>query len=161
MSSPKQDAIRKYRETSKKLADPKMLHELRKLFEKTYTLPELLDWLHSKLHWDKGRITRYNDPISILNHGKGRCAEYSILFTAFCLAHGYRARVVLDLTDHVWTEVWNPEQKRWIHVDPSEKRIDDPKMYERKWKKNLTQVYAFENGRMENVTKNYKLNEKE
>jgi len=42
-------------------------------------------------------------------------------------------------------------------VDPSEKRIDDPKMYERDWKKHLKKVYAFENGSMENVTRRYKL----
>jgi hypothetical protein len=44
-----------------------------------------------------------------------------------------------------------------MHVDPSEKRIDDPKMYERDWKKNLTKIYAFENGEAEDVTENYKL----
>ena len=44
-----------------------------------------------------------------------------------------------------------------MHVDPSEKRIDDPKMYERDWKKNLKEIYAFENGNIENVTQRYKL----
>lgn len=61
------------------------------------------------------------------------------------------------MSDHVWTEVWNEKESRWVHVDPSEKRIDDPKMYERDWKKNLKEVYAFENARMENVTQRYKL----
>jgi hypothetical protein len=42
-------------------------------------------------------------------------------------------------------------------VDPSEKRIDDPLMYERDWKKNLKEIYAFENGNMENVTRQYKM----
>jgi peptide-N4-(N-acetyl-beta-glucosaminyl)asparagine amidase len=60
------------------------------------------------------------------------------------------------MTDHVWTEVWDDEKKRWVHVDPSEKRIDDPFMYERDWKKKLRKIYAFENGKMENVTKQYK-----
>jgi transglutaminase-like putative cysteine protease len=154
----KQEAIRKYRKISKQLADPKLHSELRKLFEKTYTLQELLDWLHTKLHWNKGKIPRHTTPLAILKHGQGRCGEYSILFTALCLAHGYRARIVIDLTDHVWTEVWNKEQNKWTHVDPSEKRIDDPKMYERDWKKNLQGVYAFENGKMKDVTKTYKLN---
>jgi hypothetical protein len=155
-----EDAVKKYKEISQHLADPKMLSKLRKLFDKTYTLPELLDWLHSKLRWDKGNIPRYNDPLKILNYSRGRCGEYSILFTALCLAHGYRTRIVLDMTDHVWTEVWNSSQKRWIHIDPSEKRIDDPKMYERDWKKALTKIYAFENGKTENVTKNYKRHSK-
>jgi hypothetical protein len=61
------------------------------------------------------------------------------------------------MSDHVWIEVWDKPQKRWVHVDPSEKRIDDPFMYERDWKKSVKKVYAFENGVMENVTKNYKL----
>jgi len=30
-------------------------------------------------------------------------------------------------------------------------------MYERDWKKNLKEVYAFENGHVENVTANYKM----
>jgi peptide-N4-(N-acetyl-beta-glucosaminyl)asparagine amidase len=61
------------------------------------------------------------------------------------------------MSDHVWTEIWNEKERRWMHVDPSEKRIDDPKMYERDWKKNLKEIYAFENGSVENVTQRYKL----
>jgi len=158
MSSLQQNSIKKYKEISERLTDAEMLSELRKLFKKTCTLQELLDWLHTRLQWDKGEITRYNEPLKILKYGRGRCGEYSILFTALCLAHGYHARIVLDMTDHVWTEVWDNTQRRWIHIDPSEKRIDDPKMYERDWKKTLTEVYAFENGKAENVTKNYKQN---
>ncbi len=61
------------------------------------------------------------------------------------------------MSDHVWTEVWDERHERWIHVDPSEKRIDDPEMYERDWKKDLKEIYAFENGITENVTKRYKI----
>lgn len=68
----------------------------------------------------------------------------------------HRARLILDMSDHAWTEVWNVELSMWIHVDPSEKRINDPKMYERDWKKNLKAIYAFENGKLEDVTKTYK-----
>lgn len=73
------------------------------------------------------------------------------------MAHGYRARLILDMSDHVWTEVWDKKERRWLHVDPSEKRIDDPFMYERDWKKDLREIYAFENGEIENVTEKYKL----
>jgi peptide-N4-(N-acetyl-beta-glucosaminyl)asparagine amidase len=120
-------------------------------------LKELLEWMHNRLKFTHEDILRHNDPLEILAYGKGRCGEFSILFTALCLAHNYQARIILDLSDHVWTEVWDAEQKRWVHVDPSEKRIDDPKMYERDWKKSLKEVYAFENGNIENVTKNYQL----
>ena len=157
MSRISTESIEKYRKLSKKLTDPSLLLELRKFFEREYTLTELLEWLHRKLKWSNDEITRHNDPIKILAYGKGRCGEFSILFTALCLAHNYRARLILDMSDHVWTEVWNEKQNRWIHVDPSEKRIDDPKMYERDWKKCLKEIYAFENGNLENVTKTYKI----
>jgi transglutaminase-like putative cysteine protease len=160
MSSFEQEAFEKYKEISKQITDPKTLSTLRKLFERTYTLQELLDWLHPKLQWSRGEITRYSNPLEILKYRKGRCGEYSILYTALCLAHGYRARIILDMTDHVWTEVWNPAQKRWMHIDPSEKKINDPKMYERDWRKKLAKIYAFENGKAEDVAKNYKFKRK-
>ena len=149
--------IKKYQRFSQKLANPNVLAELRNLFKREYSLPELLEWLHRKVKWSKGNIKRHNDPIEILAYGKGKCGEFSILFTALCLAHNYRARLILDMSDHVWTEVWNEKEKKWVHVDPSEKRIDDPEMYERDWKKNLKKIYAFENGDMKNVTRRYKL----
>lgn len=147
----------KYLELSKKLVDPSLLSKLRELFGRDLSLTELLEWLHDRVEWSDGDITRHDDPIEILAYGKGRCGEFSILFTALCLAHNHRARLVLDMSDHVWTEVWDEKHERWIHVDPSEKRIGDPKMYERDWKKDLKEIYAFENGIKENVTKRYKI----
>jgi len=150
-------AFEKYRELSKKLASQELHSKLMSYFERRYALAELLEWLHTKVKWTKEDILRHNEPLEIIDFGIGRCGEFSILFTALCLAHNYRARLILDMSDHVWTEVWDENQERWIHVDPSEKRIDDPFMYERDWKKNLTEIYAFENGNVENVTKNYKM----
>jgi peptide-N4-(N-acetyl-beta-glucosaminyl)asparagine amidase len=120
-------------------------------------MSELLEWVHARVKFSKGDIIRHNDPFEIIEYGQGMCREVSVLFTAVCLANNYRARIILDLSDHAWTEVWNVRQKRWIHVDPSERKIDDPEMYERDWRKNLMEVYAFENGVMEGVTKNYKI----
>lgn len=151
-----QNAIDKYRKASEELADSILSVRLRAFFDRRYTLSELLDWVHARMKWDKGQIERHNRPLEILAYGKGRCGEFSILFAAVCLANGYRARLVLDMSDHVWVEVWNQTTKQWMHVDPSESRIDDPLMYERDWKKSLSNVYAFENGKMENVTKNYR-----
>jgi hypothetical protein len=150
-------AIEKYREISKTLTDPALLTKLRSFFNRRYTLSELLDWIHENVKFDNGNIVRHNDPLEILAYGKGRCGEFSILFTSLCLAHNYRARLMLDMSDHVWTEVWENKQERWIHIDPSEKRIDDPLMYERDWKKNLQEVYALENGNVRNETKRYKM----
>jgi len=157
MANAHQDSISKYREISQKITDPSVLAELMVLFERRYTIAELLDWMHQRLKFDKSDIERHDNPVEILAYGRGRCGEFSILFTSLCLAHWYRARLILDMSDHVWTEVWGEPLKRWIHVDPSEKRIDDPFMYERDWKKNLTEIYAFENGTVENVTKDYKI----
>ncbi len=157
MSAVPRSCVEKYRRFSQKLANPNVLAELRNLFEREYTLPELLEWLHHKVKWSKGNIKRHNAPMEILAYGKGKCGEFGILFTALCLAHNYRARLILDMSDHVWTEIWNKKERRWVHVDPSEKRIDDPEMYERDWKKSLKKIYAFENGDMENVTRRYKL----
>ena len=154
-SNPK--IVEKYRTISINIANPPELKQLRSLFERRYSLQELLNWMHDRLKFAKGDIIRHNDPLEILDYGKGRCGEFSILFTALCLAHNYQARIILDLSDHVWTEVWDDEQKRWVHVDPSERRIDDPEMYVRDWKKTLKEIYAFENGNVENVTENYQL----
>ena len=157
MPLPSQKTVEKYQEVSKKLASRALLSKLRSLFERRCTLTELLEWLHEKVKWSKEEIIRHNDPLEIIAYGKGRCGEYSILFTALCLAHNYRARLILDMSDHVWTELWDEKEKRWVHVDPSEKKIDDPFMYERDWKKNLKEIYAFENGNIENVTERYKM----
>jgi len=156
-SLPSQEAIEMYRKISESLADPVLLNRFRKVFEKRQTLPELLEWVHARVKFNKGDITRHNDPLEIIEYGQGKCREFSVLFTAVCLANGYRARLILDLSDHAWTEVWNVELNKWIHVDPSEKRINDPEMYERDWKKYLKEVYAFEKGKLEDVTKNYKI----
>lgn len=150
-------SIEKYRRFSQRLANPEVLAELRGHFKEGCSLPDLLKWLHNKVRWSKGKIKRHNDPGEILKYGRGKCGEFGILFTALCLAHSYRARLVLDMSDHVWTEVWNDKERRWVHVDPSERRIDDPGMYERDWKKDLKEIYAFENGLMEDVTRRYKL----
>ena len=152
-----EEALQKYTELSDKLARKELHAELMGFFERRYTICELLDWLHAKVKWTEGPIVRHRNPLEIIDFGKGRCGEFSILFTTLCLTHNYRARLILDMSDHVWTEVWDNNKYRWIHVDPSEKKIDDPMMYERDWKKNLTRVYALENGNAENVTKNYKM----
>ncbi len=152
-----QTAIEKYRKVSIEFANPVLIAKLRTLLERKYTLVELLDWIHEKVSWSDNEMERHSDPLEILAYGKGRCGEFSILFTALCLANGYHARLILDMTDHVWTEVWEEAENRWVHVDPSEKRVDDPLMYERDWKKSLSNVYAFENGKMEDVTNSYKM----
>jgi hypothetical protein len=150
-------SVDNYRRISIQLANPRTLKQMRSKFDRRFSPEELLEWVHARLKFNNGNIERHSDPLEILAYGQGRCSEFSVLFTALCLAHNYRSRLILDMSDHIWTEVWNPTQKRWVHVDPSEKKIDDPKMYERDWKKTLKEVYALENGQVENVTAKYKL----
>ena len=151
------DYIAMYRGISRRLSEDSVITLLQTKFNEKQTLRRLLKWVHMRLTFDKGKIARHNDPFDILEYGRGKCREFSILFAAVCLANGYRARLILDISDHAWVEVWIPKKNQWIHVDPSEKRIDDPMMYERDWRKKLTGVYAFENGELCDVTDHYKL----
>lgn len=129
---------------------------LRALFNRDYNYSELLIWEHERLIYTNERIERHQDPFQIIEYGKGRCEEFAILYVGLCIAHGYQSRLVVDVYgDHVWAEVYL--HGRWVHVDPTEKIIDDPYMYERDWKKDVILVYAFEYGKVEDVTINYKL----
>lgn len=151
------EIIDMYRRISESLTESSMNIKLGRFFTRRLSLFELLEWLHLKVEFDKQVPVRHNDPLEVVQYGRGMCREFSLLYNAICLVNGYRARLVLDLEDHAWVEVWDKQLGRWVHVDPSEKRIDDPKMYERDWKKNLKEVYAFEKGKIEDVTRNYKL----
>jgi Rad4 transglutaminase-like domain len=64
-------------------------------------------------------------------------------------------RYVLDLTDHVWAEVWVPALGRYVHLDPCERAFDKPLMYESGWNKNLTHVISFSRYGAVNATSRY------
>ena len=130
--------------------------ELRALFDRSYDYVELLDWEHEKLVYTAESIERYEDPLQIVEYGKGRCQEFAILYVALTLAHGYQSRLVMDIYgDHSWAEI--NSQGVWTHIDPTEKRVDDPFMYERDWGKNLRLVLAFGSGTIEDMTPSYKM----
>jgi hypothetical protein len=101
--------VEKYRAISVNITGRSELKQLSRLFERRYSLKELLDWMHARLEFSREDIVRHNDSLKMLDYGRGRCGEFSILFKALCLAHDYKARIILDLSDHVWSEVWDDE----------------------------------------------------
>ena len=55
------------------------------------------------------RFPRYNSVAKVLETRQGRCGEYSAVMLQLALALGWRARIVVDWTDHLWVEVWVPD----------------------------------------------------
>jgi hypothetical protein len=62
------------------------------------------------------KFPRYNDPLKLLETRRGRCGEWANAFTFIATFMGLEARYVLDMTDHVWTEIWIPKEKRWVVI---------------------------------------------
>uniref|UniRef100_A0A0N5AZ52 Peptide-N(4)-(N-acetyl-beta-glucosaminyl)asparagine amidase n=1 Tax=Syphacia muris TaxID=451379 RepID=A0A0N5AZ52_9BILA len=117
------------------------------------------------------RFPRFNDPVKLLETRKGRCAEWANCFVLCCRALKYETRqevfsilillLVLDVTDHVWCELWMPDLDRWVHCDPCEAVYDVPLLYERGWGKKLSYVIAFAIDHIRDVTWRYTFNHKE
>jgi hypothetical protein len=144
-----------YLSIMKNLNQPETKKGLRILFERDYNYKELLFWEKDQIEFSWENIERRSNPLEILEYGKGRCEEFSILYVGLCLAHGYQSRLVVDIYgDHVWAEV--KIDNSWIHVD-TEGRFNDPYMYERDWGKKIDLIYAFEDGYFEDVTPKYKM----
>lgn len=101
------------------------------------------------------RFPRYNNPLKLMDSRVGRCGEWANCFTAILVALGYEARLILDWTDHVWTEYYSTSQNRWIHLDSCEKAVDSPLTYEQGWQKKLTYCIAFSRFDIQDVTWRY------
>jgi len=102
------------------------------------------------------RFPRYNNPRVLLETRTGRCGEWANCFTCLVRTLGYEARLVLDFTDHVWTEAL--VDGKWVHMDPCENAYDTPLVYERGWGKKLTYCFAYGPFEIVDVTKRYVLN---
>ena len=76
---------------------------------------------------------RYNKAAKLLETRQGRCGEYANLFGLFCRSVGFETRLVLDWSDHLWTEVRLGDS--WVMADACEGVIDKPSMYEHGWGK--------------------------
>ncbi|MGD6934780.1 MAG: transglutaminase-like domain-containing protein [Candidatus Bathyarchaeia archaeon] len=95
---------------------------------KNLTLQDLFTWQNKHLRYvdsfpwfGLGRPSA--DPKAIMNAGIGRCGEYSILFTAACIAVGYQARIVTVVKTDFLSGVHQFCQVKlngtWILVDSS------------------------------------------
>jgi hypothetical protein len=82
------------------------------------------------------------------------------------LVNKYKSRIVIDCSelrdnskraagDHVWNEIFVNE--RWMHVDPTDRRIDQPWMYAKEWGKDVNMVFAITENDITNVTDKYAL----
>ena len=103
------------------------------------------------------RFPRYNRCRTLMATRRGRCGEWANLFCLFCRAVGVETRYVLDLTDHVWVEVYDEARHRWVHCDCCEgpDAYDTPLLYETGWGKRLTYVFAFGRCEVVDVTRRY------
>ena len=101
---------------------------------------------------------RENDVLVLIRTRTGRCGELAILFTSFCLALGWQARLMFTkLDDHLWVEVY--ANGAWLPLDASapdvERLVKDPYLFER-WGWHLDQVYAVEPGRLPELVDTYR-----
>lgn len=117
-----------------------------------------------KVMWEtKVRLEgRLEEPIKILGSGfkvyvpedqglkaMGKCGEFALVYTGLCLVNDIPVRLVIDCSmktdnrstgDHVWNEIYI--NGSWVHVDPTENKVNQPYLYRDQWNKNVNRVYA-------------------
>lgn len=119
-----------YEKVCLNLSSNEVLDYFQKLFPQKLNYTQLLEWESTKLNYTTDREP-HDNPIEILNYGKGACGEFAILYITICLVNDILARlvtppyVISKVIDHVWVEV-NPskDNETWIHVDPTDSCVE-------------------------------------
>jgi hypothetical protein len=130
---------------------------------------QLLNWEHRHFKFTRGQLPkpRAEMPIEIILQAKGRCGEFALLYNGLTLANDYKTRMVIDCStlrdaskkaagDHVWNELL--ANGNWVHVDPTERRINQPSMYSLEWQKDVNLVLAISEKGIFDVTSYYDVN---
>jgi len=155
---------RYYLDVMRKCNDPSKKVIVRSWFSRGYNFTEIYDWVHGNLNFTSPD-QRHTDPINIKESGKGLCQEFSILYTAACLAHGYECRLVVATETsglgfsgcHAWAEVML--SGHWVHVDPSDRRWGEPLMYKQwSWGEHIgskVKIFAYGDSEVEDVSQSY------
>lgn len=106
---------------------------------------------------------RVYDPLDQRVKAMGKCGEFAWVYICSLIANGIDCRLVVDCSaktdnrtagDHVWIEVW--VNRAWLHVDPTENKIDQPDLYAVGWNKNVNLVYAITVDEVIDVTDTYR-----
>jgi hypothetical protein len=141
----------------------KKIRELVPAFGNSWSdLEKIIAWFQKFMTWDKtSTLKRFSYVPTLLKTQNGRCGEWAILFTAILNALNFRARLVFDFEDHVWTEVWFNVgvSGEWIHVDSTlnpPRSIDHPYTYFNDFHHKIVKILAFSPGSIEDVTERYR-----
>ena len=81
------------------------------------------------------RFPRHTNLVKILfGQRVGGSAEQAIVFTGLLVALGIKCRICKDLVSRrAWTEFWDDESDKWVHVDVAYQIFDNPLVYEKEW----------------------------
>jgi thiol-disulfide isomerase/thioredoxin len=122
--------------------------------ERRYKVSRVEDYQCSSCY-NTTSFCRYNDTGKLLQTKQGRCGEYANLFGAICRSMGWEVRYIMDVTDHVWTEVWLEDLQEWVMVDSCEGVVAETSMYEHGWQKKLSYIVAVSIDHVVDVTPRY------
>ncbi|MBL4938258.1 transglutaminase domain-containing protein [Clostridium sp. YIM B02515] len=94
----------------------------------------LYNWVGSNINYDQDKAEKVlnNDfdiksgAIPTFQTKKGICFDYACLYAAMARANGLKVRIVtgegfngVSWVSHAWNQVYIPEEKKWINLDPT------------------------------------------